>query len=153
VLDIDDSDDLVHGGQQLALFNTHAGGYCFQPIHIFEGNSGKPILSLLRPGKRPSGEEIARVLWHVIRLIRRHWPKASILVRGDSHYCAPEVLDLLRRLRCDYILGLSINPTLDAIAAPWREQCERRREGGRSKKVRRCHQLTYQAEDGRAGRR
>jgi len=45
VLDIDDTDDRVHGGQQLALFNTHAGGYCFQPIHIFEANSGKPILS------------------------------------------------------------------------------------------------------------
>jgi hypothetical protein len=50
-LDIDDTDDLVHGGQQLALFNTHAGGHCFQPIHIFEGNSGKPILSLLRSGR------------------------------------------------------------------------------------------------------
>lgn len=37
VLDIDDTDDLVHGSQQLALFNTHAGGHCFQPIHIFEG--------------------------------------------------------------------------------------------------------------------
>jgi hypothetical protein len=56
VLDIDDTDDLVHGGQQLALFNTHAGGYCFQPMHIFEAGSGKPILSLMRPGKRPSGE-------------------------------------------------------------------------------------------------
>ena len=67
VLDTDDTDDLVHGQQELALFNTPAGGYCFQPIHIFEGNSGKPILSLLRPGKRPSGEEIARVLWHVMR--------------------------------------------------------------------------------------
>jgi hypothetical protein len=32
VLDIDDTDDAVHGQQQLALFNTHAGGYCFQPI-------------------------------------------------------------------------------------------------------------------------
>jgi Transposase DDE domain group 1 len=88
VLDIDDIDDLVHGGQQLALFNTHVGGHCFQPIHIFEGNSGKPILSLLRPGKRPSGEEIARVLRHVIRRIRRHWPSVRILVRADSHYCA-----------------------------------------------------------------
>jgi hypothetical protein len=36
VLDIDDTDDAVHGQQQLALFNTHAGGYCFQPIKIFE---------------------------------------------------------------------------------------------------------------------
>jgi hypothetical protein len=145
VLDIDDTDDLVHGGQQLALFNTHAGGHRFQPIHIFEGNSGKPILSLLRPGKRPSGEEIARVLWHVIHRIRRHWPDVRILVRGDGHYCAPEVLDLLHHLRCDYILGLPINAKLDAIAEPWREQCEQRREAHRSKKVRRMHQLTYQA--------
>jgi len=144
-LDIDDTDDLVHGGQQLTLFNTHAGGHCFQPIHIFEATSGKPVLSLLRPGKRPSGEEIARVLWHAIHRIRRHWPKVRILIRGDGHYCAPEVLDLLRRLRCDYILGLPINVKLDAIAKSWREQCEQRREAGRSKKVRRMHQLTYQA--------
>ncbi len=82
VLDIDDTSDMVHGGQQLALFNTHAGGYSFQPIHIFEGNSGKPILSLIRPGKRPSGAEIARVLLPVIRRIRRHWPKVATLVRG-----------------------------------------------------------------------
>jgi hypothetical protein len=143
VLDIDDTDDLVHGGQQLALFNTHAGGHCFQPIHIFEGNSGKPILSLLRPGKRPSGAEIARVLWHVIRRIRRHWPNVRILVRGDGHYCAPEVLNLLRRLRCDYILGLPINVKLDAIARPWREQCRWRWKPG--PKVRRFHQFQYAA--------
>jgi hypothetical protein len=143
VLDIDDTDDLVHGGQQLALFNTHAGGYCFQPMHIFEAGSGKPILSLMRPGKRPSGEEAARVLWHVIHRIRRHWPKVRILIRGDSHFCAPEVLDLLRRLKCDYILGLSINPKLAALAKPWRESCAQRWWPGRP--VRRFHQFTYQA--------
>jgi len=96
VLDIDDTDDMVHGQQELALFNTHAGGHGLKPIHIFEAGSGKPILSLLRPGKRPSGEEIARVLAHVIHRIRRQWPQVAILVRGDGHYCAPEVLDLLR---------------------------------------------------------
>jgi hypothetical protein len=143
-LDIDDTDDLVHGGQQLALFNTHAGGHCYQPIHIFEATSGKPVLSLLRPGKRPSGEEIARVLWHVIHRIRRHWPNVRILIRGDGHYCAPEVLDLLRRLKCDYILGLSINVKLEAMAKPWREQCEERRKSSRPK-VRRFHQFPYQA--------
>jgi hypothetical protein len=89
VLDIDDTDDLVHGGQQLALFNTHAGGHCFQPIHIFEGDSGKPILSLLRPGKRPSVAEGARVLLHVVRRIRRNWPKVRILVRADGTTAAP----------------------------------------------------------------
>ena len=143
VLDIDDTDDRVHGGQQLALFNTHAGGHCFQPILIFEGNSGKPILSLLRPGKRPSGEEAARVLWHVIHRIRRRWPSVRILVRGDSHYCGPEVLALLRRLDCDYILGLAINATLDKLAQPWRQRCFDRWWPGRP--VRRFHQFTYAA--------
>ena len=144
MLDIDDTNDLVHGGQQLALFNTHAGGHCFQPIHIFEGNSGKPILSLLRPGKRPSVAEGARVLWHVIRRIRRHWPTVRILVRADSHYCGPHMLAVLRHLGCDYILGLSINPKLDAIAGPWREQCRSRRSPKRSV-VRRFHSFRHRA--------
>ena len=144
VLDIDDTDDMVHGQQELALFNTHAGGHCFQPIHIFEGNSGKPILSLLRPGKRPSGQEIARVLAHVIHRIRRHWPQVDILVRADGHYCAPEVLDLLRKRRCGYILGLSRNKTLDALAAPWREQCQWRWKPGLGRE-RRFHQFEYAA--------
>ncbi|MCR4332224.1 MAG: IS1380 family transposase [Sulfuricaulis sp.] len=144
VLDIDDTDDPVHGQQELALFNTHAGGYCFQPIHIFEAFSGKPVLSLLRPGKRPSGEEAARVLRHVIRRIRKHWPKVAILVRGDSHYCSPETLDVLEEMRCDYILGLAINTTLKEIAAPWLVQCDMRR-GPRVRKVRRFHQFRYAA--------
>lgn len=145
VLDVDDTDDLVHGGQQLALFNTHAGGHCFQPMLIFEGNSGKPILSLLRPGKRPSGEEAARVLWHVIHRIRRHWPNVRILVRGDSHFCSPEMLNLLHRLHCDYILGLAINPKLARLAKPWQESAENKLKPSRPK-ARRFHQLTYKAD-------
>jgi hypothetical protein len=144
VLDIDDTDDPVHGQQELALFNTHAGGTCFQPIHIFEASSGKPVLSLLRPGKRPSGEEAARILRHVIARIRTHWPKVAILVRGDSHYAAPEVLDLFEATRCDYILGLAINATLKDIAAPWLAQCNMRRSPNVGK-VRRFHQFQYGA--------
>ena len=54
VLDIDDADDPAHGQQELALFNAHHDCTCFQPIHIFDGVSGKPILSLLRPGTHPA---------------------------------------------------------------------------------------------------
>ena len=84
------------------------------------------------------------MLAHVIYRIRRRWPKVSILVRGDGHCCAPEVLDLLREKRCDYILGLSRNKTLDALADPWREQCRWHWKPGL--KVRRFHQLPYAAE-------
>ena len=127
VLDIDDTDDPVHGQQELALFNAHYDCTCFQPIHIFDGLSGKPVLSLLRPGKRPSGEEVAKVLRHVIGRIRKHWPSVAILVRGDSHYCSEPALALLEAMRCDYIIGFAINAKLLEIAAPWREQCDMRR--------------------------
>jgi len=145
-LDIDDTDDPVHGQQELALFNAHYDCTCFQPIHIFDGVSGKPILSLLRPGKRPSGEEVAKVLRHVIRRIRRQWPNVAILVRGDSHYCSEPALALLEAMRCDYIIGFAINSKLLEIAAPWREQCDLRRS--RMKPVvRRFHQLAYRARE------
>jgi hypothetical protein len=144
VLDVDDTDDMVHGGQQLALFNAHAGGYCFKPMYIFDAASGKPVLALLRPGKRPAGAEIARVLRYVIMRIRRHWPDVRIMIRGDGHYCAPEVLNLLRKLDCNYMLGLPTNSVLDAQSAPWRQQCQNHWKPSRPK-VRRFHQFQYAA--------
>jgi hypothetical protein len=146
VLDIDDTDDPVHGQQELALFNAHYDCTCFQPIHIFDGLSGKPVLSLLRPGKRPSGEEVAKVLRHVIARIRRHWPHVEILVRGDSHYCSEPALALLERMRCNYIIGFAINSKLLEIAAPWRAQCDMRRSRMKPT-VRRFHQLPYKARE------
>jgi hypothetical protein len=145
VLDIDDTDDPVHGQQELALFNAHYDYTCFQPIHIFDGLSGKPVLSLLRPGKRPSGEEVAKILRHVIARIRKRWPHVAILVRGDSHYCSEPALALLETLGCDYIIGFAINSKLLEIAAAWREQCDMRRSRSRPT-VRRFHQLTYRAQ-------
>jgi hypothetical protein len=145
VLDIDDTEDAVHGGQQLALFNAHYDTRCFQPIVIFEATSAKPVAFILRPGKRPSGAEAARVLRHVICRIRRRWPRVKILVRGDSHYGCEAVMAELERLGCDYILGLAINVRLDAIAATWRAHCEMRRRPGEGCKIRRFHQFQHRA--------
>ena len=127
MLDIDDTDDPVHGQQELALFNAYYDCTCFQPIHIFDGLSGKPVLSLLRPGKRPSGKEVAKVLRHVIGRIRKHWPQVDILVRADSHYCSEPALALLEAFGCHYIVGFQINSSslmlLDRRS--WRAQCAR----------------------------
>ena len=146
VLDIDDTDDTVHGGQQLALFNAHYDDYCFQPIHIFEAATAKPVLSLLRPGKRPSGKEAARILRPVIRRIRRHWPRVKITVRGDGHYGTPEVMDLLEDQGCGYIFGLPGNARLSKIGEPWCEDVAVRRARSRKDKVRRFFQTGYRAE-------
>ncbi len=145
VLDIDDTADRVHGGQQLALFNAHYDDYCFQPIHIFDAASGKPVLSLLRPGKRPSGVEAARILRHVIRRIRYNWPRVEIIVRGDGHYGTPEVMELLEEQGCGYILGLPPNARLKLIGEPWCEDVATRRALSGKDKVRRFFQTGYQA--------
>ena len=153
VLDIDDTADRVHGSQQLALFNAHYDDYCFQPIHIFDAASGKPILSLLRPGKRPSGAEAAGILRHVIRRVRYNWPRVEIIVRGDGHYGTPEVMDLLEEQGCGYILGLPTNARLKLIGQPWCEDVATRRALSGKDKVRRFFQTGYRAKSWSRARR
>ena len=111
VLDIDDTFDAVHGDQQLRLFNAHYDEYGFQPIVVFDGE-GRFITAVLRPAKRPGGKEIKAFLRRLLRALRANWPRTEILVRGDSHYCAPEVLDFCRASGLDYILGVAPTTTL-----------------------------------------
>jgi hypothetical protein len=111
VLDIDDTFDAVHGGQQFRLFNAHYDEYGLQPIVVFDGE-GRFITAVLRPAKRPGGKEIKAFLRRLLRAIRADWPRTEILVRGDSRYCAPEVLDFCRANGLDYILGVAPTSTL-----------------------------------------
>ena len=153
VLDIDDTTDRTHGGQQLALFNSHADGHCFQPIHIYEAMTGKPVAFVLRPGKRPSGAEAARVLRHVIRRIRANWPRVTITVRGDGHYGTPEVMDMLEGMGCLYILGLPANARLNEIAHPWCDDAATRRALSGKDRVRRFFEMPYAARSWSRSRR
>jgi hypothetical protein len=135
-LDIDDTFDAVHGGQQLRLFNAHYDDYGFQPIVVFDG-AGRFLAAVLRPAKRPKGREIAAHLRRLIREIRRHWPSVEILLRGDSHYCAPEVLDLCRAQGVDFVLGLASNATLRRRVATLEQATIARVDQNSATKVRR----------------
>src|SRR5471032_262333 len=116
ILDIADTFDAVHGKQQLSLFNAHYDERCFLPIHIYEGTSGKPVAIILRAGKTPSGKEVRTVLKHVIKRIRRHWPKVDILVRGDSHYGRDEAMEWCEETQgVDYVFGFAGNDALHAL--------------------------------------
>ena len=110
-LDIDDTFDAVHGGQQLRLFNAHYDEYGFQPIVVFDGD-GRFITAVLRSAKRPGGKEVRAFLRRLLRAIRANWPKTEILLRADSHYCSPEVLDWCRANGLNYILGVAPTTTL-----------------------------------------
>jgi hypothetical protein len=110
-LDIDDTFDAAHGGQQLRLFNAYYDAYGFQPIVVFDGE-GRPVAAMLRPARRPTGQEVRAFLRRLVREIRSHWPRVEILLRADSHYCAPEVLDFCRTERLAFILGVASTTTL-----------------------------------------
>src|SRR5580700_5979944 len=91
--------------------NAHHDEYGFQPIVVFDGE-GRFVTAVLRPAKRPSGKEIKPFLRRLLRAIHAHWPNTEILLRADSHYCGPEVLDWCRASGLDYILGIAPTTTL-----------------------------------------
>jgi hypothetical protein len=67
---------------------------------------------VLRPAKRPGGKEIRALLRRLQRARRANWPNTQILLRADSHYCCPEVLDWCRANGLDYVLGVAPTTTL-----------------------------------------
>ena len=136
VLDIDDTFDAVHGGQQLRLFNAHYDEYGFQPIVVFDGE-GRMIAAVLRPACRPSGRQIVKWLRRLIAALRTHWPRVEIMLRGDSHYCAPEVLRFCRANRLDYTLGVAPTSTLRKHIAGLEQSTAARRPAAGGEKLRR----------------
>jgi hypothetical protein len=119
VLDLDHSDDPTHGQQELAFYNHYYRTYCYLPLFIFEGTSQALVMACLRPGTRPTGAENAMILARLLSYLRRRWPHTHILVRGDSHFATPEVMDVIapRRLT-DFVFGLAGNPVLLRHAEP-----------------------------------
>jgi hypothetical protein len=152
-LDIDDTFDAVHGGQQLSLFNAHYDGRCFLPIHIYDAGSGKPVAVILRQGKTPDGIEVRTVIKHVTRRIRRHWPKTRICWRGDSHYSRPEAMQWCENNGIDYVFGLAGNDVLRSRIRDMADDlCVRRAEAG-ADKLRSWSELHYAAKSWRKERR
>jgi Transposase DDE domain group 1 len=119
VLDLDHSEDPTHGQQEFTFYNHHYQSHCYLPLFIFEGTSHALVAAFLRPGKRPPGAENAMILVRLLSYLRRHWPTTHILVRGDSHFATPEVIEVIaHRRRMDFVFGLAGNPVLLRQAAP-----------------------------------
>jgi len=117
-LDIDDTLDVVHGQQQLSMFNAHYDERCFLPIHIYDTATSRPVAVLLRPGKTPSGQEIRGHLRRLLRAIREHWPHTHFTLRGDSHYGRPEVMEWCDENGIDFVFGLAGNDVLRRLVEP-----------------------------------
>jgi hypothetical protein len=152
-LDIDDTCDVVHGNQQLALFNAHYDERCFLPIHVYDTATARPVAVLLRPGKTPTGEEIRRVLRRLVHRIRQHWPNTRLTIRGDSHYGRPEVMAWCEANGLHYIFGLQGNDVLDRLVDPIADDVRVTRAEAQAEVVRRYTETRYGAKSWKCNRR
>ena len=120
VLDLDATDDPLHGKQEGAFFHGYYGQYCFLPLYVFCGER------LLVAYLRPSNIHAARHAWAIVALLvkrlRQAWPKVKIVVRGDSGFCRWRMLRWCDRHDVQYLVGIAKNARLLALAAPLLEQ-------------------------------
>jgi hypothetical protein len=117
ILDPDDTNSFTYGQQELTLFNNYYGDYCYMPLHIYEGFSGKLITTILKPGRRSKSVNVFSILRRIIMYLREQWPDTMIIVRGDSHFCSKELMDWAHGLkRVEFITGLTGNAVLNKYA-------------------------------------
>ena len=118
---------------------------CFLPVHVYHVESGKPVAVLLRPGKTPSGVEVRTLLKHLVRRIRRHWPRTRLTFRGDSHYGRTEAMAWCEENGVDYIFGLAGNPVLHRFAYGVADDLKVRRAEAGAEKMRSFAAFDYAA--------
>jgi len=152
-LNIDDTVDVVHGAQQLSLFNTHHGERCFLPIHVYDTATARPVAVLLRSGKTPAGREVRGHIRRLVRRIRRHWPSTKLTIRGDSHYGRFEAMAWCEANGVDYIFGLGGNEVLDRQVEAAADDVRVRYAEGEAPVVRRYAETRYGAKSWQCARR
>ncbi len=145
ILDCDDTNINAYGQQQEIIFNNYYGEYCFMPLHIYEGLSGKLITTILKPGRRSKTSNVFGILKRIITRIRSIWANTVIVVRGDSHFCCKELMDWANcQCSVHFISGLTGNSVLNKLAETTVNSATREFEQyGRP--VKRYHSFEYKA--------
>ena len=144
VLDVDDTEDRVHGAQEQARYDGYYGDYCFLPLHLYEGLSGRLITTIFK-AKRFTGAQMLAVLTRLVKRLRHAWPQTLLIFRGDSHFAYPEVMQWIEaQSELSYVTGLTSNAVLKELAREVVEQAKRAYAYS-GRKVTRFHSTRYQA--------
>jgi hypothetical protein len=132
------------GAERLLAFDGYYGGYCFLPLHVYEGLSGRLITTIFK-AKRFTGAQRLAVLKRLVKHLRHAWPDTLLILRGDRHFTSPEVMQWIDdQANLSYVTGLTSNAVLKELAREGVEQAKRayERDGG---KVTRFHSTRSQA--------
>jgi DDE family transposase len=124
VLDLDATDDPIHGHQLGRFFHGYYKNYCYLPLYIFCGDH--LLGARLRPSNIDASAGALKQLKRIVAQIRQAWPHVRIVIRGDSGFCREELMGWCEGNGVDYLFGLAQNPRLVAAIAIELEQARRR---------------------------
>ncbi len=110
IVDVDATDDPLHGHQEGRFFHGYYRGYCYLPLYIFCGEH--LLCARLRPADRDGAAGTVQELARIIGRIRVRWPHTRMIVRGDSGFCREDLMSWCEAHGIDYVVGLAKNERL-----------------------------------------
>lgn len=122
VLDVDATDDPLHGEQEGRFFHGYYRCYCYLPLYIFCGE--QLLCARLRTSDQDGAAGTQEELDRIVKQIRRAYPDVNIVLRGDSGFCREKLMVWCEDNGVDYVLGLAKNNRLKAAIADEMEQAK-----------------------------
>src|SRR3954451_16362271 len=144
VLDLDATDDPIHGHQLGRFFHGYYKDFCYLPRYIFCGDH--LLCARLRPSDIDACAGSVKHMKRIVAQLRQAWPEVKIVIRADSGFCREEILRWCEDNGVDYIIGLARNPRLTAAIAAELDRVRERFEATRQP-AREFAELRYQTRE------
>jgi hypothetical protein len=120
VLDLDTTDDAIHGGQEGRFFHGYYGSYCYLPLYVFSGEH--LLCARLRQSNVGPAEGTVEELERIVTQIREQWPEVKIVIRADSAFSRDDIMSWCEQNGVEFVLGLARNARLERMLASEMEQ-------------------------------
>ena len=141
ILDLDATDDPIHGEQEGRFFHGYYKCYCYLPLYIFCGRD--LLLAKLRPANIDASAGAKEEIAWIVAQIRENWPGVEIWLRADSGFCREELMAWCEAHGVHYVFGLARNPRLEALIADELAEAEAKsKESGKPERL--FKELRYQ---------
>jgi hypothetical protein len=116
ILDLDATDDPLHGMQEGRFFNAYYDCYCYLPLYVFCGRD--LLVAKLRSADKDAAAGVVEEVARVVARIRASWPKTRIVLRADSGFARDDLMTWCEANGVDFLLGLAKNERLVAEVGP-----------------------------------
>jgi hypothetical protein len=144
ILDLDATDNPLHGKQEGRFFQGYYGHYCYLPLYIFAGDH--LLCARLRTANTDGSTGAVEEVERMVKQLRRHWPEVKVILRADSGFCREELMHWCEQNGVDYVLGLARNRRLEAMLGEALAEAKQTHEAT-GQPVRLFRELRYQTRE------